>query len=163
MRLLIWLSLLGVALLTRGPAAPQTPPQPPPSEPPKAAGKWAELQRTAAPAEDAERLVLPKGPPPNKVAVIRLQAGTGKILRPKDGFVVDYKSFYYRSGKLAEDHWGGSGFSWTYGIGQTVKAWEPGLRRMREGEWRQLLVPSDWAYENGARVYLIQLRKVREH
>jgi FKBP-type peptidyl-prolyl cis-trans isomerase len=32
---------------------------------------------------------------------------------------------------------------------------------MREGEWRELIVPSDWAYRNGALVYLVELRKVK--
>jgi len=94
--------------------------------------------------------------------VIRLQAGTGNVLRPGDGFVISYKAFDYRTGELVEEHWKGPGFSWTYGIGETVKAFEPGMRMMREGEWRELLSPAAWTHSGIPLVYLIRLRKVEE-
>lgn len=106
--------------------------------------------------------MLPQRAPPKNVVVVRLQTGTGKVLQPEDGFVISYKAFDYRTGEVVEEHWSGPGFSWTYGIGETVKAFEPGMRRMRVGEWRQLLVPAAWAHAGVPLVYLVQLRKVEE-
>lgn len=127
---------------------------------PKAAAEWEPLMEAAGPR--ADMLLLPDGPPPRTVVVRELQKGAGRAIEKGDRFTVSYLSFFYRNGKPEEDRWGKVPFSWFYGVGQTVKGWEPGLRGMRVGGWRELIVPSAQAHGSGALIYLIRLRDAKE-
>lgn len=133
------------------------PPTPPPEEVHK--GSWAPLKRTAGGL--ADRLLLPKGPVPDKVLVRDLEVGDGAMVRRGDWITVAYKGFSYVTGQQTLEQWGKkSAFSWTYGLGELFYGLEPGLEGMRVGGVRELIAPSRLTHETGAMVLYVNLRKV---
>jgi peptidylprolyl isomerase len=164
MEVLLRLLLLGVALIG-GQASPSLSSASPQIESRQAIeasegkGKWVGLWRTAQGARHPERLVLPKGDRPKGLVVKSLQTGGGEELRAGDLFLARYRAFAYRSGRPWEDYWD-EGFSTRFGAGENVKGWEIGLKGMRVGGWRELIVPSALAHDHGAFVYLVQLQEI---
>ncbi len=73
---------------------------------------------------------------------------------------MNYVAFRYRSGERSEDHWGNTAFDWLVGGGGASKGWEIGVKGMRVGEQRMLIVPSNLGYRTGARVFLVELLAV---
>jgi len=123
---------------------------------------WGSLKATAGP--DANRLVVIKGPPPPKVVAHDLRVGTGAKLQRGDTLTARYKAFHYENGRLKESVWGKDGlFVQPWGVGELVPGWEIGLKGMRVGGTRQLIVPSKFAYESGALVFLVKLVGVEPH
>jgi hypothetical protein len=105
---------------------------------------------------------LPSGSPPKQVVIRDLRKGTGVPLREGDWFTVNYISFYYKTGKKREAHWERSGgFSWQFRKGTVVKGWIPGLRGMRVGGRRELIIPDKLGYPGeGPLIYVIELLEV---
>jgi len=132
-----------------------------PSEAPTAAapGSWASLRAAAGTA--AERLLIPHGPPPEKVVVRQLRAGKGPGLKKGNGFRANYMSFDYLTGRRVEMDWEGESVLFHYLYGSTVKAWTAGLKGVRSGGLRELIAPSSWVYGNGPRVYLVKVTEIK--
>lgn len=105
-----------------------------------------------------DRLIAPVGPPPTKKLVVRdLRVGKGGKLKPKDQMKFESISFDYSAGEVGEDSFG-TGSDWNvYGAGEFNKAWEVGLRGMRVGGMRELIVPASWIKDDDAAVYLFRL------
>jgi FKBP-type peptidyl-prolyl cis-trans isomerase len=130
-----------------------------------AGGDWATLKRFAGP--NADKLIVPQGPSPDHVVIKDLKVGNGPTIKPGDIFFSDYISWSYESGKPVEPTpesngqltWVPSG-SLIWGTGERVPGWEPGLKGIRVGGLRELIVPSRLAYENGPRVYLVKVTKI---
>jgi FKBP-type peptidyl-prolyl cis-trans isomerase len=123
---------------------------------------WSSLKASAGP--DANRLAVIKGPPPAKVVIRDLRVGTGAKLQSGDTLTAKYKAFHYENGRLKESVWGKDGlFVQPWGVKELVPGWEIGLEGMRVGGIRQLIVPSKFAYESGALVYLVRLIDVEAH
>lgn len=128
-------------------------------------GDWAELKRFAGP--NADKLIVPQGLSPDHVVIRDLKVGSGPAIAPGDVFFSDYISWSYESGKPVEPTPGSDGsLTWIdagslkWGLGERVPGWEPGLKGIRAGGLRELIVPSRLAYENGARVYLVKVKKI---
>jgi hypothetical protein len=126
---------------------------------PAATGGWPVLKRLAG--QHAERLIVPRGLSPDQVVVRDLRQGTGPAIRRGDTFYSRYISFDYETEKAVEPYWGSSAGSLIWGTGERVPGWEPGLKGIRMGGLRELIVPSRLAYETGARVYLIEVTKIK--
>jgi len=108
----------------------------------------------------ARLLLIPHRPPPSEVVVRDLKKGSGEVIQPDDWFTVRYLALDYRTGKPFEDRWKADS-RWIFGTGEINEGWEIGLRGMRLGGVRELLVPSYLAYEQqGAIVYLVKLLKL---
>lgn len=130
-------------------------------------GDWAALKRLAGP--NADKLIIPKGPSPDHVVVKDLKVGSGPAIAPGDVFVSRYISWSYETGKVAEPTpeagktakptWVEAG-RLIWGTGERVPGWEPGLKGIRAGGLRELIVPSRLAYENGVRVYLVEVTEI---
>lgn len=116
-------------------------------------GDWAALKRLAGP--HANRLVIPQGPAPERIVVRDLKPGKGPVVQPGDFFRARYVSFTYDDGWAVEPYWS-SPSTYTAEIGSYIEGWEVGLKRIRIGGIRELIVPSSMAYGNGARVYIVQ-------
>ncbi len=130
-----------------------------------AGGDWATLKRFAG--ADADKLIVPEGPSPDHVVIRDLKVGSGPAIEPGDAFDSEYISWSYESGKPVEPAPGTAealtwvpGGSLIWGTGERVPGWEPGLKGIRAGGLRELIVPSKMAYENGARVYLVKVTKI---
>jgi hypothetical protein len=140
-----------------------------PQEAPEQAadGDWATLKRFAGP--NADKLIIPEGPAPDHVVVRDLTRGKGPAIAPGDVFLSYYISWGYESGKVAEptpEPTKSAKPAWVeggrliWGTGERVPGWEPGLKGIRAGGLRELIIPSDMAYENGARVYLVKVTEI---
>lgn len=138
-------------------AATTTERQAPPKRPKEVhEGSWALLKKTAGDA--ADRLLLPRGPAPEKVLVRELERGHGRMVRRGDFVTVAYKGFSYVTGQQTLEQWEAP-FSWTYGLGELFYGLEPGLEGMRVGGVRELIAPSRLTHETGATVLYVTLRK----
>lgn len=115
--------------------------------------RWAALERAAAPA--SKRLVLPHGPPPKEVVVKDLRVGRGPTIDAWDRFALKYRSFDYKTGRQVDES-SVTRIAYSYGVGELVKAWEPGLKGMRVGGMRELVAPGAWVYGEPV-VYVVEL------
>ena len=97
------------------------------------------------------------GAPPERVVIRDLRRGHGPPIEPRQTFVANFISFKYETGRETEVHWGDAAFQWHWrGVGLT-KGWDIGLAGMQAGGRRELIVPSELAYDSGTLVYLIEL------
>lgn len=132
----------------------------------KAASDSAESHlATRAPKEVWERtepkIEARSGPPPKQVVSKDLLKGSGAVIEEGRPFGVNWTAVYYKTGKWRESSWDtGEKYTFNYGVGQIVKGWEEGLKGMRVGGRRELIVPSKLAYGDGAIVYIVDLLSV---
>ena len=124
-------------------------------------GEWAALKRLAAP--HSGKLIVPDGPSPEEVVIRDLKAGTGAPIRPGDTFAVRYVDFSYKTGEVLERSWQTPPWRLKWRIGELVDGWEPGLKGIKAGGVRQLIVPSRLAYGNGPRVYYLEVAYIERH
>lgn len=103
---------------------------------------------------------VPSGPPPKEVLIKDVKVGRGVEIEPRNRFTTAYVALDYQSGDPVEDYWQSESFNWCWRTGELTKGWEIGLEGMRVGGRRELIVPSNLAYESGARVYMIELLSV---
>lgn len=130
------------------------------AKPPEMAAKpsdWAVLKKVAGPY--SKRLLIPRGPAPKQVIIRDLKIGKGPLLKDGDDFLARYVDFTYNEAWTVEGYWH-SPSTYTFGLGTYKKGWEVGLRGIRAGGIRELIVPSSMAYGNGARVYVVQALKL---
>lgn len=125
------------------------------------AGDWAALKRLAGPY--ADKLIVPQGPSPDQVVIRDLKPGTGAPIRPGDTFAVRYVDFGYKDGEVRERSWGNPPWRLRWKIGELVDGWEPGLAGIRAGGTRELIVPSRLAYDNGPRVYYLEIAYIERN
>jgi peptidylprolyl isomerase len=105
-------------------------------------------------------LVARHGPVPKKLIVKDLQPGTGAVLKKGKYMTIKYKSFDYRTGQRYEDWWQ-EPFYTGFGKGESLDAWETGLKGMKVGGRRELIVPSAQAYTHVPVVYVLELIAVK--
>jgi peptidylprolyl isomerase len=99
------------------------------------------------------------GPVPKKLIVKDLRPGTGAVLKKGKTMQVKYKSFDYRTGQRYEDWWQ-SPFTTGFGKGESLGAWETGLKGMKVGGRRELIVPPAQAYTHVPVIYVLELVSV---
>lgn len=101
----------------------------------------------------------PSGPSPKRTVIIKdLVKGSGALLKPGDVIEVNYVVFDYETGKKTASTWKlGETTVDNYGTGEVVAGWETGLKGMRVGGRRELIVPSKLAYGEGALGYVVDL------
>lgn len=104
--------------------------------------------------------VVHRGAPPKKLIVKDLRVGSGTVLGKGDLASLRYKSFDYRTGGRYEDWWA-KPFRTGFGKDESLGAWETGLRGMRVGGRRELVVPAKEAYGHAPVVYVLELISVR--
>jgi len=96
---------------------------------------------------------------PAKLVVKNIRVGSGATLEKGRTVAVRYRSFDYRTGRRYEDWWS-KPFETGYGRGESLPAWERGLKGMRVGGRRVLIVPAKQAYSRIPVVYVLELIKV---
>ena len=105
-------------------------------------------------------VIVHHGPVPKKLIVKDLRKGTGAVLKKGSFGTFKFKSFDYRSGQLYENWWD-EPFHTGFGKGESLGAWETGLKRMRVGGRRALIVPPAQAYTHVPVIYVIELVAVQ--
>jgi FKBP-type peptidyl-prolyl cis-trans isomerase len=104
-------------------------------------------------------VIVHHGPVPKKLIVKDLRKGTGAVLKKGSFGTFKFKSFDYRDGRDYENWWDAP-FYTSFGEGESLGAWETGLKGMRVGGRRVLFVPPAQAYTHVPVVYVIELTAV---
>jgi peptidylprolyl isomerase len=118
-------------------------------------------ERAGAHGSNAEheipRISLPLGPPPKKLVVRELRKGSGPaITKADDEILVNYAAAEYATGQEFFNSWEELD-AVRYRLEETRRGWEIGMKGMRPGGVRELLLPSRLAYGTGAQAYLVEL------
>lgn len=99
------------------------------------------------------RPAIPDSPPPKKLVIKDLKRGSGTPAKAGDDLTIEYVAYDYRTGRefdAATHHWGyGEPAVFELGAGEAVPGWDPGLKGMRVGGRRELIVPPRLAYGVG--------------
>lgn len=104
--------------------------------------------------------IVHRGSLPKKLIVKDLHVGSGAVLVKGDFATLKYKSFDYRTGQRYEDWWARP-FHTGFGKGESLGAWESGLKGMRVGGRRVLIVPAKEAYGHVPVIYILELVSAR--
>jgi peptidylprolyl isomerase len=102
--------------------------------------------------EEAEKKTKPTvkvsgGPPPKKLVVKDLEEGTGPAVKTGDEVSVHYVLVDYKSGREIEASWDlGQPIAFPLGSGSVIPGWEQGLKGMKVGGRRELVIPPALAY-----------------
>jgi peptidylprolyl isomerase len=107
---------------------------------------------TATPEATKPKVKVPKGKPPTKLVVKDLKKGTGKEATDGSTVTVQYVGVLYDGGKQFDASWDrGEPFSFPLGAGQVIPGWDQGVKGMKVGGRRELIIPPDLGYgEQGA-------------
>ena len=93
------------------------------------------------------KISVPKGEPPTRLVVRDLEQGTGAEAVVGKTLAVDYKGVHFDSGEPFDSSWStGRPFQFILGAAQAIKGWDQGLRGMRVGGRRELVIPPELAY-----------------
>jgi FKBP-type peptidyl-prolyl cis-trans isomerase len=92
-------------------------------------------------------VTVPKGVSPKKSAFREIEEGTGATAKKGDKVTVQYVGVGYDSEKEFDSSWSrNEPFSFTLGAGEVIEGWERGVKGMKVGGRRELLVPPELAY-----------------
>lgn len=125
-------------------------------------------QSDSRPTETAEAppkptIRVPPGLPPKNLVVKELKKGSGPGARHGQRLTVRHVGVNYKTGEEFEVFWGpGSTFSFNFGSGEVRKGWETGLKGMKVGGRRELILPSRLAYGTGALIYIVELVEIEK-
>lgn len=107
------------------------------------------------------RITAPNGPPPRRLVSRDLRKGWGLTAKLTDEVTVEYVGADYRTGATRWRSRGGLGplrlLLSNYDI---VQGLEPGIRGMKVGGRRELIVPPQPAAGKGARIFVVDLLAV---
>jgi FKBP-type peptidyl-prolyl cis-trans isomerase len=86
-------------------------------------------------------------PPPKRLVIKDLIKGTGPKAKNGEVLTVNYVGGLYRSSKVFDSSWRrDEPFTFGLGQGEVIEGWERGLKGMRVGERRELIIPAALAY-----------------
>jgi len=119
-----------------------------------AAQYWGWAQKSPPPlpevtpsGKDEPKIAVPVGDPPSKLVIRDLKRGNGPAAAAGKTLAVDYKGVRYDDGKAFDSSWStGRPFQFILGARQVIKGWEQGLKGMRVGGRRELIIPPELAY-----------------
>jgi FKBP-type peptidyl-prolyl cis-trans isomerase len=102
------------------------------------------------------KLRYPRTPPRHVVSRV-LKEGSGPAVTPGEALVARYVGGNPKA-KLVQDFWSEQDpYRFTLGRNHLGRAWVIGMRGMKLGGRRELVVPSRLAYGDGMMVYVIEL------
>nr|WP_081685883.1 FKBP-type peptidyl-prolyl cis-trans isomerase [Candidatus Solirubrobacter pratensis] len=126
-------------------------------------------------ASEAKKPVVkvPKGPPPKKLVIKDLKKGTGAEATDGSTVSVQYVGVLYDGGKQFDASWDrGQPFSFPLGAGQVIPGWDQGVKGMKVGGRRELIIPPDLGYgaqgagadipPNAALIFVVDLLDVQQ-
>ncbi|MEU6214866.1 FKBP-type peptidyl-prolyl cis-trans isomerase [Streptomyces sp. NPDC090085] len=92
-------------------------------------------------------IVLPGGDAPEELTVRDLVVGDGPEAKPGRVVRVHYVGVTFASGKEFDASWDrGEPFKFAVGGGRVIKGWDRGIRGMRVGGRREIVVPPRLGY-----------------
>jgi peptidylprolyl isomerase len=102
----------------------------------------------------------PCGPPPKKLVVADLEEGSGHPAAPGDEVVLRFVGARYKTGKVFYGSWTRQGVFAELGENTRPPGLEAGLRGMKAGGRRELIVPPALTDDSGPLIYIIDVLKV---
>lgn len=113
----------------------------------KQAETSAEQQAEKPAKKTKPQVTPPKGPPPKKIVTKEIEEGTGPAAKPGDQVTVQYVGVNYRSGSEFDASWDrGEPFTFTLGVHEVISGWDIGIKGMKVGGRRELIIPPNHAY-----------------
>ena len=101
----------------------------------------------STPAATKPEVTVPKGKLPNKLEITDLKKGTGATAEPGKNVTVQYVGVSALNGRQFDASWDrGEPFSFQLGSGGVIQGWDEGVKGMKVGGRRQLVIPPDLAY-----------------
>ncbi|MFF8603206.1 FKBP-type peptidyl-prolyl cis-trans isomerase [Streptomyces sp. NPDC015232] len=92
---------------------------------------------------------VPEGPAPGELAVRDLLVGDGPEVGPGMVVKVHYVGVTFASGREFDASWDrGEPYKFALGGGKVIKGWDRGVRGMRVGGRREIVVPPRLGYGN---------------
>jgi len=89
----------------------------------------------------------PEGTPPSQLVVRDIVPGTGPAAKDGDMLTVQYVGVSYSTGKQFDASWdNGQPFPFTLGAGNVIPGWDQGLKGLKRGGRRELVIPPALAY-----------------
>lgn len=146
------------------------------STPKKATGKpFDKGQMQAVSTDLSKKPKIAKPPatdPPAKLAIIDVVPGKGAAAKSGDDVEVQYVGVTFSEGKEFDASWGRPDpFAFKLGQGQVIKGWDQGVKGMKVGGRRELIIPADLAYgasgsppnigPDEALVFVVDLKKIK--
>ncbi|MFB8079930.1 MULTISPECIES: FKBP-type peptidyl-prolyl cis-trans isomerase [unclassified Streptomyces] len=93
------------------------------------------------------RIDVPEGAPPTELTVRDLVIGDGPEAKPGNVVQVHYVGVTFASGKEFDASWDrGQPFKFAVGGGRVIKGWDRGIRGMKVGGRREIIVPPRLGY-----------------
>jgi peptidylprolyl isomerase len=128
---------------------------------------------SSGPLAKEPKIKLPTGPAPTKLKVVDLIKGTGATAVDGDTLHVNYVGELYKNGKVFDASWKdtpGQTYSFPLGQHQVITGWDQGLKGMKVGGRRELIIPPAMAYgksgsgstipPNSTLVFVVDLIKI---
>jgi peptidylprolyl isomerase len=102
----------------------------------------------AAPAATKPKVDVPKGKAPTKLVIKDIKKGTGPAVQDGQTASVQYVGVLYDNGKQFDASWdrGAEPFAFPLGQGQVIPGWDQGVKGMKVGGRRELIIPPDLGY-----------------
>lgn len=116
--------------------------------PSSATGKAdAEQEKPTETGREKPHIDAPTGPPPPLLDITDLEVGDGPEATKGSTVTVHYVGVAWSNGRQFDASWDrGEPFEFQLGTGRVIKGWELGLRGMRAGGRRKLIIPPHLAY-----------------
>jgi peptidylprolyl isomerase len=116
-------------------------------------------------------VTVPKGPPPKKLVIEEIEEGTGAAAKTGDEVTVQWVGVHYKSGKEFYSTWKDhQAFTFKTGAGRVILGWDRGMKGMKVGGRRELIIPPALAYgyagttsvpPNETLIYVVDLLAVK--
>ncbi|MFF3842605.1 FKBP-type peptidyl-prolyl cis-trans isomerase [Streptomyces sp. NPDC001930] len=92
---------------------------------------------------------LPEGDPPTELTIRDLIVGDGAEAKPGNVVRVHYVGVTFASGKEFDASWDrDQPFKFAVGGGRVIKGWDRGIRGMKAGGRREIIIPPRLGYGN---------------
>ena len=104
-------------------------------------------ENTQPNAEMTDETTEPNQIPEGEFIMTTVQEGTGEVMS-KDGNILGVKYVgYLEDGTSFDSNVEAEGnFEFTLGAGEVIRGWDLGLKDMKVGEVRKLVIPAEYAY-----------------
>ena len=110
-------------------------------------GKGKAKKAKAPASRSKPKVKVPSGPPPKQLVVDDLEDGKGPAAEAGDEVTVQYVGVNYKTGKQFDASWDrGEPFSFELGSHAVIDGWEEGLKGMKAGGRRELVIPPAMGY-----------------
>lgn len=92
-------------------------------------------------------ITVPSGAPPKQLEIREVVEGTGTEAKPGTRVTVQYVGVGYETGEEFDASWDrGEPFTFTLGDHKVIPGWDQGVKGMKEGGRREMIIPANLAY-----------------